>query len=481
MYDYEKYLGGQHVKLFIITLILVQSAFAKNLQDSQFYDYKVYFTNPQCDGYEYDEPVYSFSGELLTKKPTNVYCKHGDTSKNQKRKNTPHYQLVKLLSDKDLVSLQMAYLSFSNSNIIETLCETTIKKNNVKLTLVVDKGNKSDERKMQKLNALKSCVKSQEELKEGEVANIPEIHFRGQVGGLGYAHNKIIYASYKSEPNKVKLVYSSANMSSGTTLHHENWHFVTTAKNTYFAQVHQCILTGMKDYSKSIRANRSLGRAKMSAIQNFKNYMRKCRSDIEEEEENDIKISVVPSDGEETMENIIESIGSAKKVSVAVHRFTHQDLIYALQKAGKKKQVRFIADDDIFWAGEVNRVSDERIVCSPKYNPNAKPTVGANMCNEYFYVQRLVRSRVDVKYMQTNQNVFLLHHNKYIIFEFEDGKDAVHCGAGNFTGAAFSKNFENYYYITIPSVVKKFKKQYDYVWNNLATAEKDLPSKEILP
>ena len=218
------------MKIFLFVLLFAQASYAVTLQESKFYDYQVYFTNPECDGYTYDEPVYSFSGELLSKKPANVYCKHGDASVNQKRENTPHYQLVKLLSDKDLKTVQMAYLSFSNSDIIETLCETTIKKNNVKLILVVDKGNKSDERKLGKLNALKACVK--EDLAKGEIAQKPEIYYRGQVGGLGYAHNKIIYATYKSEPEKVKLVYSSANMSSGTTLHHENWHFVTTSQKT---------------------------------------------------------------------------------------------------------------------------------------------------------------------------------------------------------------------------------------------------------
>ncbi len=83
--------------------------------------------------------------------------------------------------------------------------------------------------------------------------------------------------------------------------------------------------------------------------------------------------------------------------------------------------------------------------------------------------------------MQTNQNLFLLHHNKYIIFDFEKEQDAVHCGAGNFTQAAFSKNFENYYYITIPEIVEEFKQQYDHVWNDLATKQQDMPKKMVMP
>ena len=58
---------------------------------------------------------------------------------------------------------------------------------------------------------------------------------------------------------------------------------------------------------------------------------------------------------------------------------------------------------------------------------------------------------------------------------------ALHCGAGNFTEAAFSDNFENYYFITIPEVLEKFKKQYEYMWTKLATPEGKLPSKLTRP
>jgi hypothetical protein len=77
--------------------------------------------------------------------------------------------------------------------------------------------------------------------------------------------------------------------------------------------------------------------------------------------------------------------------------------------------------------------------------------------------------------MQTNEAGRLLHHNKYIIFNFADGSGAVHAGAGNFTVAAFTKNFENYYFIKVPEIVSKFRKQYDYMYNELATGYNKLP------
>ena len=473
---------GEFMKFLLVGLLLVSSVFAASIKDYDHYNYDVFFTNPLCQAYEFKDTVYSFDGKPLNAKPENVYCKYNDARSNEKRKSSPHYNLIKLISDKDVVELRMAYLSFSSSGILKTLCETTIGKNNTKLVLIVDKGNKSDERKLEKLTTLAACKPAKKFIDNG-TANYPVIEYRGQNGGLGYAHNKIIMASYKSSKDKVTLVYSSANMSSGTTLHHENWHFLTTSKKSYLAQAHVCILDGMMDHSNSIRGSRSAGRASVTGINNFKNYVNKCRKEIDVEEEEDIKLSIVPADGKKTMDNIVDKIKKSKRVSVAVHRFSHKDLKNALMKAGKRKsqEVRFIADDDIFWSGKANEMDNGRIECNPKKNPGAVPRVGANMCSEYFNIQSLVRSKVDVKYMETNQSLFLLHHNKYIVFELKDGTSAVHCGAGNFTHAAFSKNFENYYYITIPEVVEKFKAQYDYVWNDLATAEKDLPVKQVLP
>ena len=468
---------------FLLTLMLVlPSAYAVSIKDFDHYNYDVFFTNPKCEGYEYKEIVYSFDGKPLTSKPTDVYCKYSDAKKNQKLKSSPHYNIKKLISDKSLKELRMAYLSFSSSDIIKTLCNETITKNNTKVSLIVDKGNKTDEKKMEKIQSLLDCKPDKKFIDAG-IANYPSVEFRGQVGGIGYAHNKIIMATYKKSADKVTIVYSSANMSSGTVLHHENWHFLTTSTKSYLAQAHVCILDGMKNHAVSVRSNRALGRKKMSAIQNFKTYIKNCRAAIANEPESDIKLSIVPSDGDKAMENIVEQIEKSKRVSIAVHRFSHKSLISALKKAGKNKEqiVRFVADDDIFWSGKANEMENGRIDCNPNRNPGAVPRVGANMCNEYFNVIGLSRSKVNVKYMQTNQSLFLLHHNKYIVFEYLDGSGALHCGAGNFTKAAFSKNFENYYFITIPEIVEKFKKQYDHVWNDLATAEKDLPSVQTLP
>lgn len=451
------------MRKILILLLLIPSAFAGSITNSKYYDYKVFFTNPECKGYEYKSTVYSFAGDVLDRKPENVYCKYKDASKNQLKKTSPHYNIKKLISSTDVDELKMAYLSFSSSDILKTLCDVTIKKNNTKLTLIVDQGNLSDEGKKAKLDKLAACKPAKKYVKAGN-ANYPRIEFRGKVGGIGYAHNKIIMANYKSKKEKTTIVFSSANMSSGTVLHHENWHFLTTSTKSYFSQVHECIIEGMDNNSKTKRT--------------FVSFMKSCRKKISTKEESDIKVFAVPGDGKAAMDNIVKNIKKAKRVSIAVHRFSQRDLISSLQKAAKSKKqnVRFIADDDIYFAGKYNELPNAKVECSKRKNPNLIDRVGANMCNEYFNVKKIEKSGAAVKYMQTNHSLFLLHHNKYIVFENENGTGAVHCGAGNFTGAAFSKNFENFYFITVPEVVESFKKQYQYAWDELATSEKDLPN-----
>ena len=463
------------MRFLALALFVTSFAQAKSIKDHDYYNYDVFFTNPECEAYEYDETVYSNAGDPLRSKPANVYCKRGDKSKNQLRETSPHYNLRKLIENEDVNEMFLTFLSFSNGDIADALCEA-IEDRNLKVTFIIDKGSRSDAGKRRYLDKVAEC--RAKNVPESEM-NIPRTEFRGQNGGLGYAHNKIIIAKYKSAPKKTTLVFASGNMSSGTVLHHENWHFLTTSTESYIAQAHECIKEGMLDHSDSIRASRRHGRRAVKAIDNFKNHMTECRAKISVAEEDDIKTFVVPSDGDEAMDNIVEKIEAAEKIDVAVHRFTHNDLIKAMGDAAKDgKRVRLVADDDIYWVGENAPRSNGRITCRGAGN------VGANMCNEYFNMRRVERNGVSVKFMQTNHNIFLLHHNKYVIFDFADDAgqpDGIHCGAGNFTKAAFTQNFENYYYITVPEVVEKFKRQYNYKYSTLATSEEDLPKTMVMP
>ena len=434
-----------HIKIFCLSITMAFQVFALKLSDYSPYEYKVLFTNPQCQEYVYDQPVYAIDGSLLTAKPKNVYCKRQDFERNSVRENSPHFQIKKLINEGGVKSLFFTFLSFSNNEVAQEICNAI--KRNVEVTFIMDSKSEGRASARKALDYISSC--SPENLSPNEKANLPKTYFRGNVKGIGYAHNKIIIAKY-NDPNKVKLVYGSGNMSSGTTLHHENWHFVTTSTKSFLAQSHDCVMQAM------IEAGNSKAQYKKS----FKG----CRSKIEESEEEDIQMLVVPSDGERAMSNITNNFKEASRIDVAAHRFTHPELVNAMVEAAKSgKQTRFIADDDIYWTGV------------------RKKKTGSNMYMEYVNTIKVVRAGVNTRYMQTNQNHRLLHHNKYILFTFEDGSGAVHAGAGNFTKAAFTKNMENYYFITIPEVVESFRKQYNYKFDTLATEYEKMPVEYVMP
>lgn len=432
---------------FLSLFFILAYAHAAKLSESNYFDYEVFFTNPICDEYKYDEAVFSVNGKLIDGKPKNVYCKRGDFSSNNNRETSPHYNLKKLINDENVSELFITFLSFSNFEIADTICDAI--KRNVKVTFIMDSKNETRDGATRYLDEISKC--RPENVPAGTTLNKPKTLFRGNTRGLGYAHNKLILANFK-DSNKVKIVFGSANMSSGTILHHENWHFITTNKDTYFYQAHLCLRDGMLN--------------KASSKFEYKKYIQSCRKEVSKkyEQEDDIAFYIVPTDGKKAMDNIVDKIEKSESVDVAVHRFTHTTFMKALAKASRKnKKVNLVADDDIYWSGVLGE------------------TVGSNMIFEYYNIIDMVKADIEVRYMETNQNSRLLHHNKYIIFNFADGSGAVHAGAGNFTKAAFSKNFENYYFIKIPHVVEKFRKQYKYMFEKLATKYVDMPVQYVMP
>lgn len=428
-------------------LLATQTASAISLKDYTPYKYEVFFTNPICKEYKYDEAVYSNDGSYLDAKPKNAYCKKSDFSLNVNRKSSPHYQLIKLIRDKDVNEMFLTFLSFSNAGVADELC-SAIEDRNLKVTFIIDSKNLERDSGRKQLDKVAACrAKS---LADGEVANIPVTMFRGNKGGLGYAHNKIILARYKSDAEKVKIVYASGNMSSGTILHHENWHFVTTNVNSHFAQAHYCVKDGMV----KVTDRRT----------NFIKFIKDCRKKITAEAEEDITFYVVPTDGKEAMKRITKAMKASESVDGAAHRITHPEIWQGLIDVVKRgKKARFVVDDDIYWTGKRNVMT------------------GSNNFSEFANVMKMVKGGVDIRYVESNQNHRLLHHNKYLIFNFKDGSGAVHAGAGNFTKAAFTKNFENYYFIQIPEVVEAFRKQYDYKFNKLSTSYEKMPKTYVNP
>jgi phosphatidylserine/phosphatidylglycerophosphate/cardiolipin synthase-like enzyme len=382
-------------------------------------------------------------GQIVSGKPKNAYCHPGDASNTVSGGPSPQSKIVEWINDSSTKSVFMAYLSFSDSKVEKALCQKL--KNGLELTLVLDSNNQGDEARMGSASALQRCG--------GKL----QLHWRGNVSSpaprLGFAHNKILMIN--PDDNKIsKILFSSGNMSSGTTTHHENWHFITTSAQSHFAQIHQCLRRGMIDNGESLNS--------------YKNYIQACRKKIAAQEESDIRVFLVPGEGNQAFSAIERALAKSQSFSLAAHRFSYARLNKQLSEAlNNGTEGRLITDDDMYWAGKMNR------------------EIGRNTPSEASNINRLVEQGAVAQYMETylddleNPVRMQLQHNKFVIFEFQRG-GSVFTGAGNLTTSAFENNFENFYMISIPEVVTQFQKQFDYMWD-ISTSVEKMPRQLVNP
>lgn len=421
------------MKILAFLLIALSSdLFAAKLSELKPFQFEVLFTNPVCKTYNYNRPVITTSGKTLNSKPQNVYCKQADERASVSRKNSPQYRLIEWISERSTKEIYLAYLSFSAKNVVNALCAAV--KSGVKLKIVLDGDGK-------KLN------RDAENLKKCNLSNLVEVTYRGSKGGLGYAHNKIMIVNPDSPTTKI--VFSSGNMTSGTSTNHENWNFVTTTGKSYFAQAHKCAIDGMIEAGDTKK--------------NFSSFMKNCRENIKAQPETDIKVFFSPVDGKAALNLVTEAGKNASLIEAMSHRFSGAIAELYKNLLEEQKSIRFILDDDIYWSATLNK------------------DIGRNTRFEAYKIfNELVKKGMQTRFLETNQSVYQLQHNKFMIFTFNN-HGAVFNGAGNFTTAAFTKNFENFYYIEIPSVVSAYKAQFKRYFEEMATKAEDMPRDYVLP
>lgn len=427
--------------VFLLSFICITSVFAFTAKGEplRYESYDVLFTNPTCKEYLYQNPtpVLSNAGVQLFGKPKDAYCTASDAEASAVRSSSPQYKLIEWIRDPQTTEIFFTYFSFSNNAVKQELCKA-VEERNVKITFVID--SQSDTARANELVACKPA--------NGDENFVPKVYLRGHIGGLGLAHNKFFIVNPYSAT--MGLVFSSGNLTSGAVLHHENWHFIRLPTDTYFAKSHLCAMDA--------EINSANSRAEYGAA------VTACRAQSGFTEESDIKVFFIPGDGR-AAPTLIEAVQAATHVQIAAHRFSFKNLIEALGSVLAKPvptNVNLITDDDIWWAGH-----DVRGLNNTK--------------DEWNHVVGLQNLGLAARYVETNHKVPYLHHNKFAIFTMPDPiLSSVFAGAGNFTGAGFRENLENYYYIRIPKVFEAFKTQYEYLWN-LSTAEENLPNQNVLP
>lgn len=400
----------------------------------------VLFTNPACREYRYPEgkEPKTAGGETLTAKPLGAYCSKVDGAASSAQDTSPQRKLLEWIDDPEVNEIFFAYLSFSNQVVREALCRA-ITERSVKVTFVLDR-----ETDLGQANQLLACEPGNQ-----DASRKPRLELRGHDGSLGYAHDKLFaFNPYSDAP---RFVLSSGNLSSGVVLHHENWTFLRVKGDTHFAGAHRCLIQGLLDHG--------------TQKTDFRTFVDGCRRDLPVLEESDVKTFFVPGDGGRAGNVLVAGVRNAERVDLAAHRFSYNVLLRELDaRLGRGEDFRLVLDDDVYWAGQGK-------------------VVGPNDEREGATAKRLLEAGVPVRFLETNHGEFLLHHNKFAVFTDEraPSQNGVFTGAGNFTGTAFSDNFENFYYVQIPHVVKAFREQYEHLYGTLATPVDRLPTEDVRP
>jgi len=518
--------------------------------------YDVVFTNPICALYEYAQPVAKAGGAgEVSAKPKNVFCTKEDSVASGSRPESPQSRLKAWIDD--TVSgddLFLSYLSFSDDVIADALCEAA--QRGVDVDLVLDKDNTRaqdlracgadvpirghkggmgfqhtklvmvnphkapaaggdpdaavlalvndpavgfEELDVEaKLNATAAAnIIAHRDGPDGQPGTADDNLFDGPgldeldaVSGVGPAALSALlaYATTKGlldAADTVRMVLGSGNLSSGTHLHHENWHFGEFARDSYFVQDHVCLVDALLDPTEASTTGKT----------GFRTAMTSCRKEIDAEEEDNLRAFFIPAleDRKAILAIMQEEMQQAGSVDIAAHRFSWREMLDAID-AGLKDdpdfQGRLVTDDDVYWL--------QPLVGAPS-------VVGFNTENEAEEIGVLIEagggatgafdaaSRFQGKFMETNHNGFLLHHNKFMIFRDASGAaTSVIYGAANFTGTGFESNLENVYFTTIPEIVSAFDQQFARFWGDSAvtaadpeppraTAPQDMPFEDTLP
>lgn len=416
-----------------------------------------------------------------------TYCFQSDAEASNSRPESVYSRLAELLSEAgsgDTISIST--FSFSERRISALLCEAMGR--GAGLTIV--HGSPSP---------------SLESLASGNcAAGRAEVFFKGSSESGRLQHSKYVLVE-RPQAGRASLSFQSANVTSGVSLHHENWSFVELPMDDALISSHRCHFKSLREAHFNDPSH---------GVNGFRAAFQGC---LEREaaaaggpltSQLAIRAFFVPAaqvpgrtDGRDSTDALLDLIREADSgIDVIAHHLTYKPLLEALQEAlGRGLRVRILLDDELFWVGNSSVPRDDS--GRPQFvGSDGRPVVrdstgtiafdhyssvalflrgcvrGASFSpDEYETLVPLFQSGAEVRYIEANHRDSLFQHNKFVVTHKNGSPQAVFTGAGNLSSAAFSKNGENFYAIQDTALVTGFAKQYDHLWDKLATPPEKLP------
>ena len=356
-------------------------------------------------------------------KPRNAYCTRADVARAQTQAEGPYKKVLELIKKRGVQKITLGTMTFSHKDVAAALCQAI--RNRVEVTVLIDSSAE-----MAVADSVAKC--GARLYKVGTAEPEDEEAARGDLH-----HNKFLLAE---SANDSTLVFATANFSNpGLTINHEVWTFVTAKNDSEFMQNHQCLIESLKNYTDD--------------LSRFRKDVQACRSRVQKDQNSVIESLFVPADSARLMKLIDESIRASSRVLIASNRYSYDKVTSAIA-AAKSRDSRAIFDDDLYWGGIQPTEDYVREALDAKK------------------VAQLEKS-AKVRFTQTSFGAAQKMHSKFIVLD-----RMVIVGAGNYTYAGMSSNFENFYIIRDPVTVEKFKEQFEYLWS-ISTPRQQMPKDYI--
>ena len=327
-------------------------------------------------------------------------------------------------------SLNMAFMSFTEPTLFHALCDLT------------KKGLPLDGFFDSKAGPPTGLGYRLESECQGPKGNNVRMFYMGMPKGdtteWRLHHNKFFLTQTK---DKVEMAFGSANLSrNGVSVNFENWNFLSAPARTPFVSDHICDLQAMRAarLAKSDQDDPDVFRAELEKCLTYKDTAPEQADRILKK---DGVWALFSPDAQDRNFKIlkaqIDQVVRGGRIRMAAYIFSHRQLAKALSKAqARGVTIELLIDDDI------QHKKFYKEVLSPEI------------------------SKFTTRVFDTNEQIFQMQHNKFLVFEGvgELGRTRVFAGAGQHTTWAFVGNYENFYLIETPELVRQFTALYDSVW-----------------
>lgn len=380
------------------------------------------------------------------------WCQAADRTRASKSSGVEN-RLLEWIQNPQVHTLKVSAMSFSNKALSQALCAAS-ESRDVQIDVYININYLQEPSPDSSYGRLLSCAEENSKM---------TIHGRGKLGSGWLHHAKIFMAVEKQQSgrNIVHFTSSSANLSSsGTSLHYENWLLFSAPEEHRLAQLNLCYFEGLSAMPRLITKTvtvRDPSTGQETELEkeveiNDKgrhiNTVYSCNQSIQDQSAASIDFYGVPAGNRlpkplPTLLRLVDQTEST--IRIAAHKITDSGsarfplvskLVERLQ-AGVKIQIVF---------------DDDTILKAKQLPGSATLNVSDAELNGF---RRLQEAGADIRFLDTNEKIFHLMHNKFMIFDDQ----IVFTGAGNFSQAALrGKNTEQFYVIRDTAITQAYKK-----------------------